>query len=793
MKVCDSWLREWCEHGVAPVELGERLTLLGLEVEGVASAGAALAGVVVGQVVTAARHPDARKLTLCEVDAGDRRVNVVCGAANVRAGGRYPLALPGAELPGGMRIEATTIRGAPSAGMLCSGAELGLDGQGEGLLELDAAATPGAPVTPLLALGEAVYDISITPNRADCFSVAGIAREAAAATGRAFSPPSVAAVPASAAAVFPVRIEATADCSRFAARVIRGLRPAAATPLWMRERLRRCGVRAIHPVVDVTNYVMLELGQPLHAYDLERLSGELTARRGRAGERLALLDGREVTVDPNVLVIADGQGAVGLAGVMGGQRTAVSATTNAIVLESAAFSREAIAGRARRYGLTTDAAVRFERGVSPDLQARAIERATALVLAIAGGEPGPLIDTVLAGHLQTRPPVRLRRERLAKVLGTSIPAEQVVSVLQQVGMTTTGESGGWLVQPPPQRFDIEREEDLIEEVARLVGYDRMPSSPGLAPTALAAAAEVAAPERLLVAALVARGYQEAITYSFVAPAESRLFGAVECAALALSNPIAADLAVMRQSLWPGLVQAARANLARQQERVRLFECGTVFLPAGEDGHREERAVAFVAVGSRQPTQWGLAAQAADFHDAKGDVELLLALGGCAGSLRFVAAEHPALHPGRSARLESSAGATIGWLGELHPAVARALDVPPLLLFEAALAPLVAKARPVYTAVSRFPAVRRDLAVVVARDLPVADILACARSAAPSGLQQAFVFDIYTGRQMAAGEKSVAIGLILQDTSRTLTDGDADHILGKISGALSRDLQARIRE
>jgi phenylalanyl-tRNA synthetase beta chain len=794
VKICDSWLREWVEHGLDAAALAHRLTMLGLEVDAVEPVGAPLERVVVGRVVERRPHPNADKLSLCRVDVGQGEpLGIVCGAANVREGGLYPTALEGARLPNGTVIRATKLRGEPSAGMLCSAAELGLEAASAGLLELDAGAAPGTSVHALLAFDDSILDINITPNRADCFSIAGIARELAAATGAPLRGPSADAVAAAGAGALGVSVADAADCPRFAGRVIRGIRPDARTPLWLRERLRRCGVRPIHPVVDVTNYVMLELGQPMHAYDLGRLEGQITVRRGTGGEALTLLDGREVTPGPGVLVIADARGAVGLAGIMGGARTAVESGTTDIFLESAFFAREAIAGRARQFGLNTDASVRFERGVDPELQARAVERATRLVLGIAGGTPGPVTDIVVAGRLPTRPPVRLRRARLTRLLGAVIPDAEVAAVLGRLGMSVASDADGWRVTPPSSRFDIEREEDLVEEVARVHGYDRLPAIPGRAEVRPAVAPELADAAGAAAETLIARGYQEAITYSFVAPALATAFGARECANLALANPISADLAVMRQSLWPGLVQAARENLHRQQARVRLFETGTRFLPDAAAGHREEAVVAGVAVGPRWPEQWGAAAAAVDYFDVKADLEALLALGGHGDHATFEAAGHPALHPGRSARVSGRDGTVIGWLGELHPALARELDMPAPVVFEVLAAAVLVRERPGYTGISRLPSARRDVAVVVPRSLPAAELIAVVREAAPGTLRDAFVFDIYTGRQVGDAEKSVAIGLILQDTSRTLTDEDADCILLTVRQALSDKLKARIRE
>lgn len=793
MKLPLSWLADWNDGNLDPGVIAQRLTMLGLEVEAATPVGAALTPLVAGRVLEVRPHPNADRLSLCRVDVGGGEpVGIVCGARNVRAGGMYPVALPGATLPGGLAIKAARIRGEPSAGMLCSGRELGIDDGADGLLGLDAGIAPGADASALLGLGDTVLDVNVTPNRADCLSVLGLARElAAAGIGRAREPGGT-GIRAAHAVVFPVTVQATGDCPRFIGRVIRGIDPQARSPLWLRERLRRAGIRSIGAAVDVTNYVLVELGQPMHAYDLAQLRDGIEVRRARAREPVALLDGRAVEADPEVLVIADGSGAIGLAGIMGGAGTAVGEGTQDLFLECAWFAPDAIAGRARRFGLHTDASVRFERGVDPSLQQAAIERATQLILDIAGGEAGPLIDAGDAAALPVRQPVHLRRQRLARVLGLAIPDGEVTRILGDLRMAPVAGADGWMVTPPPARFDIEREEDLIEEVVRIHGYDRVPETRGGATVRPAAAGEAAAPLTTVAATLIARGYQEAITYSFIPAERDALFGAVGCAGLALSNPISADLAVMRQSLWPGLAAAVAGNLNRQQTRVRLFEIGTRFVPAADSPHREERCVAGVAAGSRWPEQWGGSAKPVDFYDVKADVEALLARAGALAATIFEPAVHPALHPGRAARV-SVDGQAAGWLGELHPALAARLGMPVMVLFELQADVVSAHGAGAYRAASVFPSVRRDLAVVVAREVPAATLLAVVREAAPAILRDAFVFDIYTGPQVGSDEKSVAIGLILQDTSRTLTDDDASAALDAARAALGHRLQARIRQ
>jgi phenylalanyl-tRNA synthetase beta chain len=790
MKICESWLRDWVAYELPGDELPNRLTMLGLEVDALEPVAPPSSGVVVGEVLERRRHPNADKLSLCRVSVGIETLDVVCGAANVREGGRYPLARVGARLPGGMEIRATRIRGEASSGMLCSALELGIDTGEEGLLELPDDAPVGTNVVEYLALDDRVIDLNVTPNRADCFSIAGIAREIAVAGGQRREVAAAAVAPVI-PDVFPVNIAQPGDCPRFAGRVIRQINPAARTPLWLRERLRRCGVRPIHPVVDVTNYVMLELGQPMHAYDLGRLQGGIQVRRGRPEERLTLLDGREIRLDPDMLVIADERQPVGLAGIMGGIGSGVDASSRDIYLESAFFTPAVVAGRARRLGLHTDASVRFERGVDPTLQARAIERATALIVEIAGGQAGPVADTIHDSQLPSRLPVRLRRARLHAVLGLAVEDATVVAILTGLGMSVAGWEAGWVVSAPACRFDIEREEDLIEEVARVHGYERIPETPGAAASQLGSAGESKVTPRQIRRALIARGYQEAITYSFVDPDTDRELGGGG-AGLALANPISADLAVMRQSLWPGLLQVMTRNLNRQQSRVRVFEIGVRFVQQGAT-LTEENVLSGAVVGTRLPQQWGSSPATVDVYDVKSDLEALLALTGEADAFRFEAAHHPALHPGRSARIRRGAQA-VGWIGELHPAVRRKLDIATSpLLFEIGVQAAFAARLPACQNLSRFPLVRRDLALVVDRGVSAAALVGAVRRMAPPALRDIVIFDIYTGPQVGPTEKSIAMGLILQDASRTLTDRDIDQMLESVIAALRRDFDARIRE
>ncbi len=792
MKISESWLREWVNPDMNSEALAHQLTMLGLEVDAVEPVAGPLDAIVVGEVIDIEPHPNADRLSLCRVDAGqDKMLDIVCGAANVRVGGRYPVALVGARLTGGTKIRRSEIRGQASQGMLCSAVELGIGEISDGILELDADAKIGATISDALELADQVIDLDLTPNRADCFSVLGVARDLAAGLRMAFRDPEISAVEAATDTVISVTLDDGAGCGRFVGRAIQNIDTAARTPLWMQERLRRSGIRPIYPVVDVTNLVMLELGQPLHGYDLDRLTDGIRVRRADAAEQLELLTGESVTMDSEVLVIADGSGAIGMAGIMGGQSTAVSELTQHVFLEAAYFCPQVIAGRARRFTLHTDASIRFERGVDPLHQARAIERATALLLDIVGGEAGPLIEVEDAAQLPNIQPIRLRKDRLATVLGISIADIEVENLLGRLQMDVEAVSDGWSVMPPAARFDISIEADLIEEVVRLYGYEHIPEIPGQFTASLGSVTETRVSLERARDSLVARGYQESITYSFVQPELDRAFAA-NSEAIDLANPISSEQAVMRQSLWPGLVQALRHNLSRQQGRVRLFESGIRFLRQNAD-IIEENILSGLAAGQAEPEQWDGGQRTADLFDIKADIESLFAQTGAAHEFEFCAADHSALHPGRSARILRS-GEPIGWLGELHPALAKKLDLTAApILFEISLEPALAAQITAYEGISKYPVVRRDIAAIVRRDLPVASIEKAVREAGGPRLRDTVIFDVYEGKNIETGYKSVALGLILQETSRTLTDADADDIRRAVIDRLSSDFNATIRE
>ena len=789
MKFSERWLREWTDPPVDGAGLLAQLTDAGLEVDGAEPAAPDLAGVVVARVLETAPHPDADALTVCRVDAGGGSpVSVVCGAPNVRPDLVTALAPPGARLPGGVAIEARAIRGQPSQGMLCSRRELGLGEDASGLLELDPDMAPGTPLADALALDDTCIDVDLTPNRGDCLYLEGIARDVAAVNGAPLRHLEVPAVAAACDAAFPVRLDAPAACPRYVGRVIRGIDATARTPLWMVERLRRCGVRSLGPVVDVTNYVMLELGHPMHAFDLARLNGAIHVRHAADGEALTLLDDSEQTLGTADLVIADESGAVALAGIMGGQSTAVGDGTRDVFLECAWFEPRGIGVTARRLGLHTDASHRFERFVNPQGQVRAVERATALLTAIVGGEAGPTCDSVEPAHLPAPSPVRLRPSRLRRVLGIDVPAAQVRRILESLHMQVEDGDDGWRVTPPPFRPDIAIEADLVEEVVRIQGYRSVPDEAPPARLQMTPRPEGRASLRALRRRLVARGYQEAVTYSFVDPTlQARMEDAVT--PIALANPISSDLAVMRTSLMPGLLHVAIHNYKRQQGRVRLFESGLVFRESGGET-RQPAMLGAVALGPALPAQWGAPERAVDFYDLKGDVEALF--GARAAALEFEPCTHPALHPGQAARVRV-AGRDAGVLGCLHPEIARAHKInTSVVLLELALAPLLEQPVPAFRDFSRYPAVRRDLAVVVDEAVSAEQVLKCVGQAAGDMLKNLELFDVYCGEGVDSGQKSLALSLTFQAPSRTLDEAEVEASVSTILHSLAKHLGGTLR-
>ena len=790
MRINLEWLREWVDFELDPQELANQLTIGGLEVGSIEEIVWSAKGVLVAKVIDSHPHPNADRLNICQVDTGNGCHSVVCGATNVRKNLITAYAPPGAILPDGRTIESVKLRGVASDGMLCSPAELGLADEHSGLLELDANAPLGIRVEDYLRLDDVILDLELTPNRGDCFSILGVSREAAALNGKSLKAPVIKAVSAQIADTFPVVLESKDACPRFVGRVIRGVSTGGSSPSWMRERLRRSGVRAIHPIVDITNYVMLELGQPLHSYNLEKLSGAIHVRYAETLEKITLLDGSEIELDPNVLVIADDSGPVGLAGIMGGDSTAVESTTTDIFLEAAFFTPASIMGRARKFGLHTEASLRFERGVDPEHQSRAIERATELLLEISGGRPGPITIIENKNYLPSNEAIRLRHDRLESVLGLSLNPGVVESSLGLLKMTLQKQDNGWLVIPPKFRFDLAIEEDLIEEVGRMVGYDSLPLIPEIGARQLDLATEKCVSEDRIVDRLIDRGYSEIISYSFVEESlEKKINPNSVCVRLA--NPISKELGVMRGSLWPGLLTTAKRNLSRQRSRVRIFEVGTQFSQEPTT-IKETRVVAGLASGALWPEHWKNDDRDVDFFDMKADLEALFELADYNDAMVFSLAEHPALTAGKTARIINK-GEPIGWLGELHPELQQSLDIKTsTLLFSLELESLLLGKVPTFKAYSKYPSIRRDLALVLDEAISSKEIADCIREVSGKKLRDIKIFDVYRGKGIEPSRKSLALGLILQDTSRTLTDADVDQIICSVTSHLERVFGAKIR-
>jgi len=811
MQFSEQWLRHYANPAIGSDELAHRLTMSGLEVEESVPVAPPFTGIVVAHVVSVAKHPNADKLTVCEVDAGTgAKLSIVCGAPNVAAGLRVPCALEGAVLPGDFRIKRTTMRGVESQGMLCSARELGLSEDHSGLMILDADAPIGQDIRATLDLDDRKLTIKLTPNRADCLSVVGVAREVAAITGAALRLPLFDPVAPQIDARLPVRVEAPDLCGRFSGRVIRGVDARAPTPDWMKQRLERSGQRPISALVDISNYVMLELGRPSHVFDVDKVNGGLIVRWGRAGEQLVLLNGQTVEVDAGVGVICDDAGVEAMAGIMGGDATAVSLDTRNVYVEAAFWWPDSIRGRSRRYNFSTDAAHRFERGVDFATTVDHIEYITRLILDICGGQPGPVDDTVLA--LPERTPVTMRVERCRRVLGIPIEANDMADAFRRLGLAFEAHADRFVVTPPSYRFDLEIEEDLIEEVARLFGFERIPADPPHAAAQMRMRREEQRSMHDVRRALARDGYQELVNYSFVDAAWEQDF-AGNPDPIRVLNPIASQMSVMRTTLLGGLVASLGYNLNRKQNRARLFEMGRVFLrdpevpdgPLAVQGIAQPTVVSGLAYGPAEDEQWGVATRDVDFYDVKGDIERLFA----PVPVRFVRAEHPALHPGRSAFVEVN-DATVGFVGELHPRLQQKYELPKAaVVFEVDLAPLLARPLPRFNPVSKFQPVTRDISITVDDELPVAAIedAVTAMSTADgrlSALREFRLFDVYRPRSDSSKvaeasanallnkEKSLAFRVVLQDTERPLNDDDADAAVGAIVEGLEKQCGARLR-
>lgn len=786
MKFSEIWLRDWVNPALDTEQLSHLLTMAGLEVESVEPAAPRFSGVVVAEVKSVRKHENADRLRVTEVDVGNgERVQIVCGAPNVAEGLKVPCALSGAVLPGDFRIKPTKMRGVESNGMLCSGKELGVPDDVDGLLVLPADAPVGADIRDYLQLDDATFELKITPNRADCLSLRGIAREVAALTRAALNEPTITAVAPAIDDTLPVTVDATAACPRYIGRVIRGVDARAATPAWMRQRLERAGLRSISAVVDVTNYVLLELGQPLHAFDLGKLAGNIHVRMAQPGETLALLNGKTIDLDPDMLVITSGDKAVALAGIMGGANSEVDDTTVDVFLESAFFSPEAIAGRARKLTLNSDASFRYERGVDYALQRDAIERASALILSICGGQAGPLSEAV--STLPVKPAVQVRTARVNKVLGITLSQQEIGAILTGLGFETVEVDAGFSVTPPSFRFDIEIEEDLIEEIARVHGYENVPADAPRARLAMLPLPETATPRHELRRRVACRDYQEIVSYAFVdAQWEADLGGNAN--PVTLINPIASQMSVMRSTLFGGLIDTLVSNLNRKQSRVRVFEIARVFLKQADGSVQQPERLAGLAFGSRYPEQWGVSGERVDFHDVKADVEALLA----PRAAVYRAGQHPALHPGRTADILID-GKRVGVVGELHPAWVHKYDLPAApVLFEIDFDVLTSRSSIEAQPVSKFQPVRRDLALVVDEAVSHDALRDALLAAAPEAVYAVSLFDIYRGKGVDDGKKSLAFKVLMQDTSRTLTDEDVESAIRRMVEAVSAGLNAKLR-
>ncbi|MEG9623088.1 phenylalanine--tRNA ligase subunit beta [Pseudomonas guariconensis] len=793
MKFSEQWLRGWVNPQVSRDELVARLSMAGLEVDSVTPAAGQFSGIVVGEILATEQHPDADKLRVCQVSSGQETFQVVCGAPNARPGIKIPFAMIGAELPGDFKIKKAKLRGVESFGMLCSAAELQISEENDGLLELAADAPVGEDIRQYLNLDDASIEIGLTPNRGDCLSIAGLARDVSALYDVPVTRPQVPAVAPAHDEVRPVEVCAPAACPRYLGRVIRNVDLSKPTPLWMVERLRRSDVRSIDAAVDITNYVMLELGQPMHAFDLAEINGGIRVRMAEEGEKLVLLDGQEVALRADTLVIADHTRALAIAGVMGGEHSGVNTEkTRDLFLESAFFEPISVAGKARSYGLHTDASHRYERGVDSQLAREAMERATALVLEIVGGEAGPIVEAVSEQHLPKVAPVTLRADRINQMLGMDMAAAQVEQLLNALELKTSADGAGeWTVEVPSHRFDISLEVDLIEELARLYGYNNLPVRYPQARLAPQACPEARGELPTLRRLLVARGYQEAITYSFIDPKLFELFTpGVE--PLLLANPISSDMAAMRASLWPGLVKALQHNLNRQQDRVRLFESGLRFV--GQLGDlKQQPMIAGVATGSRLPEGWANGRDSLDFFDVKADVEALLGYSGALDDFTFVAGKHPALHPGQTARIERD-GKEVGYIGAIHPELAKTLGLErPVFVFELVLGEVVEGRLPKFSELSKFPEVRRDLALIAGRDVASSSVLEVIRDNAGEWLTDLRLFDVYQGKGIDPDRKSLAVGLTWQHPSRTLNDDEVNTTLQNILTSLEQRLNTTLRK
>lgn len=791
MQISEAWLRELVNPAVTTEELVEQLTMAGLEVDSVEPAAAQFTGVVVGEVVAMEQHANADKLRVCQVNVGEAEpIQIVCGASNVRVGLKIPAALVGAVLPGDFKIKKSKLRGELSLGMLCSEKELGLAAEADGLMELFDDAPVGTDIREYLSLNDKIIELDLTPNRADCLSVEGIAREVAVLNKMQWTPVEVTAAEVTHDSVIDVTVEDGQACPRYLGRLIKNVNPNAETPLWMQESLRRSGVRSLGPIVDVTNYVLLELGQPLHAFDADKLSGSITVRLSRKDEELALLNDQTIKLDGEALVIADDKQALALAGVMGGEASSVTDQTKDIFLECAFFTPITIAGKARNFGLHTDSSHRFERGVDFTLQQRAIERATQLIVEITDGNVGPITEVTSSENLPERKAVKLRKQRIEKVLGITMANDDVTAIFNGLGMQVEEHAEGWNITPPGCRFDIAIEADLLEEVGRIYGYNNLPNSSLLMRSELGKAEEGLLPIARVEDLLVDRGYQEAITYSFVDEDIQQAIAPGE-EFIRIKNPISSELSVMRTSLWCGLLNAALYNTKRQQSRVRLFETGLRFIKKDNETV-QQKMLSGLVLGNVVAEQWSEKSRKVDFFDLKGDLEAIFHMSDC--EVTYSAIKHAALHPGQSAEMFNKAGESIGVMGMLHPTLEKKLGFEtPVFLFELEQDLILNRHIPEFAVLSKFPSVKRDLAIMVEEKIAAAEIIEAIHGCNEKVIKDVQIFDVYRGEGVENGYKSVALSLFLQDATQTLTDSEIDAIFNKVLDVLSSNINAKLRD
>ncbi|HAS6363550.1 TPA: phenylalanine--tRNA ligase subunit beta [Vibrio vulnificus] len=795
MKFSESWLREWVNPAVTTDELTHQITMAGLEVDDVLPVAGTFNGVKVGHVVECGQHPDADKLRVTKVDVGEEALlDIVCGAANCRQGLKVAVATVGAVLPGDFKIKKAKLRGQPSHGMLCSFTELGIDVESDGIMELAIDAPIGMDFRDFLALNDVTVDVDLTSNRADCFSIRGMAREVGVLNRADVTEPSVAPVAPSIDDTVAIDVKAPAACPRYLGRVVKNVNVQAKTPLWMQEKLRRCGIRSIDPVVDITNFVLLEQGQPMHAFDLAKIDGGIVVRLAEQGEKITLLDGSEAELNADTLVVADHNKALAIAGIFGGEESGVTSETKDVLLECAFFAPDHIRGRARSYGLHTDSSMRFERGVDYALQVNAMERATQLLVEICGGEVAPVVAVESEAELPKPNKVALRRTKLDNLLGHHIADSDVVEILERLGMTVETTAEGWVAVAPTWRFDIAIEQDLVEEVGRIYGYDNIPNQNPTAALKMHDHQEANIPLKRVRDLLVDRGYHEAITYSFVEPEQQKLV-VPGVDALILPNPISAEMSAMRLGLIQGLLNTVVHNQKRQQPRVRLFEYGLRFIPCdtAENGMRQEPMLAGVIAGTRSEEHWNIDTNTVDFFDLKGDVEAILELSANDKAYSFVAAKHPALHPGQSAAIVVD-GKEIGVIGTVHPELERKFGLNGrTIVFEIEWSAINRKVIPEAVALSKFPANRRDIAVVVDEAVASGDIVNACLEVGGEFLKAAKLFDVYVGKGVEEGKKSLAIALTLQSNERTLEDADIAGAVDAIVAHVSEKFGASLRD